>query len=50
MRKTENRVRIAAQLIDARPGVHLWADRYDGFLNDILRRAGRDCDERHRRN
>ena len=36
VRKAENRVRINAQLIDASSGHHLWADRYDGDMNDIF--------------
>jgi TolB-like protein/class 3 adenylate cyclase len=36
VRKAENRVRINAQLIDATSGHHLWADRYDGDMNDIF--------------
>jgi TolB-like protein/class 3 adenylate cyclase len=36
VRKAENRVRINAQLIDAASGHHLWADRYDGDMNDIF--------------
>jgi adenylate cyclase len=36
VRKVENRVRINAQLIDAASGHHLWADRYDGDMNDIF--------------
>ncbi len=31
-----NRVRITAQLIETTGGVHLWADRYDGSLDDIF--------------
>jgi len=31
-----NRVRITAQLIDAATGKHIWAERYDGELNDIF--------------
>src|SRR5262249_3031336 len=31
-----NRFRITAQLIDAPSGNHLWADRYEGALNDIF--------------
>lgn len=31
-----NRVRITAQLIDARRDRHLWAESYDGEMNDIL--------------
>jgi TolB-like protein len=36
LRKAGNRVRIAGQLIDAATGVHLWADRFDGSLDDIF--------------
>lgn len=36
LRKTGNRVRISAQLIEAETGAHLWADRYDRLLNDIF--------------
>ena len=36
VRKAENRVRINAQLIDGGSGHHLWADRYDGDMNDIF--------------
>jgi adenylate cyclase len=36
VRKSGNRVRITAQLIDAATGNHLWADRYDGDLTDIF--------------
>ena len=35
-RKAGQRVRIAAQLIDATTGAHLWADRFDGFLEDVF--------------
>ena len=31
-----NRVRITGQLIDALNGTHLWADRFDGSLEDIF--------------
>src|SRR5258705_9135107 len=34
VRKGGNRVRITAQLIDATSGAHLWADRFDGLLED----------------
>src|SRR5262249_24597650 len=30
------RIRITAQLIDATTGVHLWAERFDGRLEDIF--------------
>src|SRR5262244_3308383 len=36
VRKAANRIRIAAQLIDAQTGVHLWAQRFDGGLEDIF--------------
>jgi adenylate cyclase len=36
VRKSEDRVRITAQLIDALTGRHLWADRYDRDLKDIF--------------
>ncbi len=36
VRKAGNRVRITAQLIDAETGTHLWADRFDGSLEDVF--------------
>jgi adenylate cyclase len=36
VRKAGNRVRITVQLIDATTGAHLWADRFDGSLEDIF--------------
>jgi TolB-like protein len=36
VRKGGNRVRITAQLIDATSGAHLWADRFNGLLEDIF--------------
>lgn len=36
VRKGGNRVRITAQLIEAESGAHLWADRFDGSLEDVL--------------
>jgi adenylate cyclase len=36
VRKSGNRVRITAQLIDATGGHHVWADRYDRALDDIF--------------
>jgi adenylate cyclase len=36
VRKAGNRVRITGQLIDAATGVHIWADRIDGALEDIF--------------
>ncbi len=35
-RRAAGRVRINAQLIDARAGGHIWADRFDGDLADIF--------------
>src|SRR5215468_1475646 len=36
VRKAGQRVRITSQLIDALTGTHLWADRFDGSLEDIF--------------
>ena len=36
VRKAGQRVRITAQLIDAASGTHLWADRFDGSLEDVF--------------
>jgi TolB-like protein len=36
VRKAAGRVRITAQLIDATTGTHLWADRFDGSLEDVF--------------
>jgi adenylate cyclase len=36
VRKSGNRVRITAQLIDGASGGHLWAERYDRTLDDIF--------------
>ena len=36
VRKSGNRVRIVAQLIETETGAHIWADRYDGELRDIF--------------
>jgi len=36
VRKAGGRVRITAQLIDARSGAHLWADRFEGALDDVF--------------
>jgi adenylate cyclase len=36
VRKAGGRVRITAQLIDALGGTHLWADRFDGALEDVF--------------
>jgi tetratricopeptide (TPR) repeat protein len=36
VRKAGNRVRITGQLIDTATGAHIWADRFDGSLDDIF--------------
>jgi TolB-like protein len=36
VRKAGNRVRITGQLIDTPTGSHIWADRFDGALDDIF--------------
>ena len=36
VRKSENQLRITAQLIDAIAGNHLWAERYDRELKDLF--------------
>ncbi|WP_170408905.1 adenylate/guanylate cyclase domain-containing protein [Ruegeria arenilitoris] len=36
VRRAGQRVRITGQLIDAENGSHLWADRFDGVLDDIF--------------
>jgi TolB-like protein/class 3 adenylate cyclase len=36
VRKAAGRVRISAQLVEAETGAHLWADRFDGSLEDVF--------------
>jgi len=36
VRKAGNRVRITGQLIEATTGRHLWADKFDGALEDVF--------------
>jgi len=36
VRVAGSRLRITAQLIDARTDAHLWADRYDGALDEVF--------------
>ena len=36
VRKSGNRIRVTAQLIEASKGVHLWSERYDREMTDIF--------------
>lgn len=36
VRKAAHRVRITGQLVEAATGMHLWADRFEGTLEDIF--------------
>ena len=36
VRKAGNRVRITGQLIDTSSGAHIWADRFDGYLEAVF--------------
>jgi adenylate cyclase len=36
VRKSGNRVRINAQLLEAETGAHLWADKFDGALENVF--------------
>jgi adenylate cyclase len=36
VRRAGGHVRITAQLVDASTGTHLWADRFDGSLEDVF--------------
>jgi TolB-like protein len=36
VRKAGDRVRITGQLVEAATGAHLWADRFDGTLEDVF--------------
>ncbi len=36
VRKAGNKMRITAQLIDVRSGYHIWAERFDRFVEDIF--------------
>jgi adenylate cyclase len=36
VRKSGSRVRITGQLVEASTGAHLWADRFDGTLEDVF--------------
>ena len=35
-RRSGDRVRVAAQLIDGVTGGHVWSERYDGQLKDVF--------------
>src|SRR5262249_31148113 len=36
IRRSSNRIRVTAQLIDTLTGSHIWAERYDRVLEDIF--------------
>ena len=36
VRKARSRIRISVQLIDARSGQHIWAERYDDDIGDVF--------------
>src|SRR5215472_10552043 len=36
VRRGSGRIRITAQLIEAETGTHLWADRFDGSMEDVF--------------
>jgi TolB-like protein/tetratricopeptide (TPR) repeat protein len=36
VRKSGNRVRLTGQLIEATTGAHIWADRFEGTLEDVF--------------
>jgi TolB-like protein/class 3 adenylate cyclase/Flp pilus assembly protein TadD len=36
VRKSVNRIRLAGQLIDASSGTHLWADRFEGAIENVF--------------
>jgi TolB-like protein/class 3 adenylate cyclase len=48
VRKGGNRVRITAQLIEAETGTHLWADRFDGSIEDVIELQGKVVSMRRR--
>ena len=37
VRRSGDQIRVNAQLIDANTGGHLWAERYDGTLDDVFK-------------
>ena len=36
VRKAANRVRITTQLIDAATGAHIWAERFEGTIDEVF--------------
>jgi TolB-like protein len=36
VRRVSNRLRVTAQLVEADTGAHLWADKYDGTVEDVF--------------
>jgi TolB-like protein/Tfp pilus assembly protein PilF len=36
VRKSRTRLRVTAQLVEAETGAHLWADKFDGALEDVF--------------
>ena len=36
VRRSGERIRVTAELVDGRDGTHLWAERYDGNLSEIF--------------
>jgi TolB-like protein len=36
IRRFDDRVRITTQLVDCRTGAHVWAERYDGVIDEIF--------------
>src|SRR3546814_10075532 len=47
LRKAEKRVRNTGQLIDAPPGTHLWAERFEGPLDHSLDRNSTSLNSGH---
>ena len=37
VRRTDNRIRVTAKLIDASSGEHVWANTYDGEITDVFK-------------
>jgi TolB-like protein len=37
VRKSGDRVRVTAQLVDTRDGVHVWSEKYDRSVGDVLK-------------